>query len=208
MLISLFGALAWIAAANGQGTFEAITDYTPGSEAAVIPGTGGWTFQPQVDITITDLGCLDVLLALQGTTEIGLWTDDGQSLVPPVSIVPTNSSPTQPQYASVTNVLLVAGQTYRIGAFSPGSGGIMGMSLAFPAPSTNGSVTLSPDIKLGSYAYSTDNTFSFPGTLGANGQMLLGPTFLYTKAIPEPAVMALLCLGGLGWWFGRRRGWN
>jgi hypothetical protein len=197
-LLSLLATLAAIAAANAQGTFEAISDYSRGGAVTVsVPGTGGWTFQPQVQITISELGALEIF-DLGSTISIGLWTENG-TILGSASVTLTNSSPTGNgrEYAAISPVVLSAGQTYRIGAFDTNFAGL-GSYVVFPAPSTNGSVTLSPDITLGAYAYSSDGAFGFPGTLGSDGQMLLGPTFLYTKSVPEPAVLALLCLGGLG----------
>jgi hypothetical protein len=195
-LLSILGTLALLYTANAQGTFEAITGYSAGSAVNVfVPGTGGWTFQPQVDMTVTKLGALDLLLS-QDTMDIGIWTDDGTELGF-ASITATDPSSTQPQYASITPISLSAGQTYRIGAFGD-SGVGLGMSVVYPAPSTNGSVSLSADLKLGSYVYAPDNSFAFPGILGTSGAMLLGATFLYTKDVPEPSFVALFCLSALG----------
>jgi hypothetical protein len=199
-LLSVVGLVLTITVANAQGTFEAITDYAAGSDTASIPGTAGWTFQPQVDLTVTALGCLDSLLT-QPTVDIGLWTTNGVLLA---SVTVTNSSPnqTQPQYSSTTPVFLAANQFYVLGAYLPD--GLIGLSLVSPG-GANGSVTLSPDLKLGKYVYTSDGTFGFPVQQGMDGQMLLGATFQYTKNVPEPAILALLSLGGLGWLLWQRR---
>ena len=195
-LLSLLGTLALLCSANAQGTFEAITGYSASSAVNLfMPGTGGWIFQPQVDMAVTELGALDLLLS-QDTIDVGIWTDDGTELGF-ASITATDPSSPQTQYASITPILLSAGHTYRIGAFGD-SGLGLGMSVVYPAPSTNGSVSLAADLKLGSYVYTPNNSFAFPGTLGTSGAMLLGPTFLYTENVPEPSFEALFWLSGLG----------
>jgi hypothetical protein len=70
-LLLLLGTLAGICTANAQGTFEAITDYSlAGALSTAVPGTGGWTFQPLVNMTVTELGALDILITQIGRAHV------------------------------------------------------------------------------------------------------------------------------------------
>jgi hypothetical protein len=197
LLHSLFFVCA-LTTTKAQGTFEAIFDYVPGQTVGTIFGTGGWTFSPTSTITLTDLGCTTNAVADNGPTEVdvGLWNSSGQLLGSAV-IRGTNAPVNQTFYQSVTPVVLVAGQTYHLGAYSP-----TGSILLNILQNGNG-LTMASQVQLG-IAVTADGSFAWPNTAQSpNGWMFLGPTFRYLN-IPEPSVMALLTLGGVTFLLRRR----
>lgn len=192
ILPAVFALLA-ANASFAQGSFEALTDYTPSATTAPVTGTGGWTFRPLEAIEVTDLGSLAFVVADQGPIVIGLWEDNGTLLVSR-TIYSTNSPVNQSRYVSIPSLFLAAGQTYHIGAYSPTETVLL--NLIEPGFPDGGSATLGSQLQLGAYAYGSPG-FVFPGTLGHDNAMLLGPNFLY-RTIPEPSAVALFWLGGCG----------
>ena len=187
------------AAAQAQGTYEALLNYsnaTPGS----ISGTAGWTFTPNINIQVTHLGCLDYVFTSQGPIDIGLWTDAG-TLLAQTPVYSTNTVLNQTHYVALVNpIVLLGGSTYRIGAFSPG-----GMLIDAVGPGLSGGATLSSDINLGGLAVSSSSgSFTFPDTKGASGTMLEAPNFRYDR-IPEPSASTLLAVAAALVAFRRRR---
>jgi len=193
--------LGAVCIASAQGTFEAVQNYVPGQAAATVFGTGGWTFQPTVNVTVTDLGCTANAVADNGPTavDIGLWNSAGV-LLSSTPIQSTNVLINQTYYQSVTPVILTAGQTYHIGAYSP-LGSIL---LNLIVQNVDGSVTMAPQIQLG-FAASADGGFASPTTpQGPNNSMFLGPNFRFFQSIPEPSSLALLTIGSLALLLRRR----
>jgi len=199
--------LTWyVFAASAQGTtkFEAVTDFTAGSLTGYAD-TAGWTFQPNISIMVTDLGCLAMVVNDYTTVRIGIWSED-QTLLAWRDVGATNLAVGQSYYSSIEPIFLNGGEMYRIGAYS--LSGFISLSLVGPPPYLDGSVTLSSVIQLGGYASGT-NGFSFPGAFtGTDGSMYLGPNFRY-QDVPEPSTIALVLLGAfgvLGWRGFRRHG--
>ena len=84
----------------------------------------GWSFSTYNDILITDLGFYDYANSVQDGLaydhQIGLWTGDGTLLTSAV----VNSGTSDPlidsfRYASISPVLLEAGETFMIAATNP-----------------------------------------------------------------------------------------
>lgn len=179
-----------VAVAQAQGTYEAVMDFSNSPSSGIITGTAGWSFTPQITIQLTHLGCLDYVVTPQGPVDIGIWTDAGVLLSQAV-VYATNSPVNQTRYVGVTPILLAAGSTYRIGAYSP-SGSLF---LDPVGPGYGGAVTLSSDIVLGGLAVGAPG-FVFPNQSGAAGTMILAPNFRYDR-IPEPGTVGLLAVAGL-----------
>lgn len=194
-IIAFVGA---VCSAQAQGTSEALTAYTLPSAAGIVSGTGGWAFKPTTTISVTSLGCLQYLVGAQGDMQVGLWASGGQ-LLASASIAATNPVVNFTLYAAINEVLLNAGSTYAVGVFSP-SGSVL---LNLVSENVDGSATLSPDVQLLGSATGTPG-FTYPGSVGANTTLLLGPNFQYRPTIPEPSSLALLALGGAGWLACRR----
>jgi hypothetical protein len=182
--------LALVSAAQAQGTYEALHDYTIGTSGSV-PNTAGWSFTPQESIHVTDLGCLDYVVTPQGPVDIGLWASTGQ-LLAQTTIYATNTLINVSRYVSISPLFLNGGTSYRIGIWSAS-----GLFLDAAGPGIGGSATLSSDLTLDGLALATNGGgLVFPDQQGSAGTMIIGANFLYDR-IPEPSVSALLALGGL-----------
>jgi len=160
-------------------------------------GTSGFVFQPTVDLTLTSLGCLDIVAGDQAPILVGLFTDDG-TLMASDTVTSSSSSDGLARFGSTAlSIKLLAGVTYRLGAFSA-TGAINLNPIGFPG--LGGSFAMGPGIDASSIKAansSNESSLSFPDTLGPAGSMFLAPTFLYTGPVPEPSTFALLGLGGL-----------
>lgn len=187
--------LAWKASA--QGSLDAMLGYVGSSPTNSVvysaissnPGTTlGWTFQPTANIDVTALGAFSYVLQNPGNLEIGLWNASGTLLASSTISVTGISGTTV--YQSITPLMLLAGQTYYLGACSPTA------SLYFyvvgPDSDSGGSATMSPEIQLGIAAYNTGSSFAFPGTTTGNpGDAIIAPNFQF-QVVPEPSVSCLL----------------
>jgi hypothetical protein len=190
---------ASLSIATAQGTSEAIT-FGSYDVSSFITGTGGWTFSPTANISITALGCFTNIIALNGSVSIGLWDDTG-TLLGSNFITSASTRLNQSFYSSLAPIFLTSGHLYTIGVYSA-SGGI---SLGAVGPAAGGTADMSPEITLGGYAVGNGG-FVFPTAVqGGNGAMLLGANFQYTGAVPEPSTAALALLGGLAFSAFRRQ---
>ena len=198
-ILKIFVLLGAIGSAQAQGTIEAISGYSLSSGSGFLSGTGGWAFQPTTNMQVTSLGCLQSLVGPTDTIQVGLWANGGQLLA---SANVTAASPlfNFTLYSAINQVFLNAGGTYLIGIYSPS-----GLTLNEIIQGSDGSVTHTPDLNLGGAAYSTTAAFGYPTTVDPNkNTLLLGPNFEYRPVVPEPSVLALLGLGGLGLAFWRK----
>jgi hypothetical protein len=166
-----------------------------GSAGGYAIGTSGWSFEPLADISVTSLGCFDYIIGSQSPISVGLWAPDGSLLA---SSVVTGSSQlvNQTRYEPINPVLLSAGQTYEVGAYSS-SGAII---LASANPGDGGSVTTSSGIQFGG-AVANFQGFGFPTPVeNGAGVAFLTANFQYVT-VPEPSSIALLllCGGLIGW---------
>jgi hypothetical protein len=180
-------ALFW--AAHARAASEALLSYQ-NSNFGFISGTAGFTFQPQVSVSITSLGCFNDVVTSQGPISVGLWASDG-SLLASASVTTTNVLLNQSRYEPITPLPLSIGATYYIGAFAP-SGTISGN---FVAPQAGGSAITAPEIQLGLMASATNSIFEFPAnTEGVPGGGFMGPNFQFSS-IPEPSSQLLVSVG-------------
>jgi hypothetical protein len=204
----IFTALLLIVAhtTNAQGTSQAMLNYagtTPSggnpvssSIYASINGPIGWTFQPTTAINVTSLGAFDYLMPSQGSLQVGLWNDSG-TLLASRTVSAASSMVGLSHYESISPLLLLAGQTYYVAAYS--AAGNLTAIVVTPDITPNGFATMSPEIQLGRVAYSSGSGFSFPAiTEGNPGYAIVAPNFEF-QAVPEPATFVLLGVGIMGW---------
>jgi len=186
-----------------QGSFEAMLTYAPtGPDDTIyspiysgINGPVGWTFQPTTDIQVTALGAFDSVVPGSGSIEVGLWDSSG-TLLASQAVSAADTAVGQSFYQAISSVLLAAGQTYFIAAFS--SSGALQTIAVTPDSGPEGYATMSPAIQLGLAAYSSGSSFVFPGTTDGNpGDAIIGPNFEF-QPVPESSVGYLLVAGTLG----------
>ena len=165
-----------------------------GSITSVINRSLGWTFQPLTDIDVTALGAFDYVVPGTGVLDVGLWDSTG-TLLASGTISATSTSINQSLYQSITPVMLTAGQTYYLAAYSPS--GSFSFYVVGPDNGPNGgNATMSPEIQLGAAAYTPDAGFAFPSTTeGSSGDAVIAPNFQF-EVVPEPSTFCLLG-GGL-----------
>ena len=154
-------------AARAQGSLEAMQGYVSASGtgnvfysqiSAGTPMTLGWTFQSQTDINVTALGAFNDVLHNSGNLEIGIWNSSGDLLTS--SLVALTGTSSDSVYQSVTPVMLTAGQTYYLGAYSPSQ--TVYFYVVGPDSDTHGYAIMSPEIQLGGLAFNTNSVFAFP----------------------------------------------
>jgi hypothetical protein len=195
-LASIFVA---VLTARTQSSIEAMQGYVNPSSSvysaisATFPITLGWTFQPQTDINVTALGAFSYVLQNPGNLDIGLWDSGGNLLASnAVSITGTSDATV---YSSITPLMLTAGLTYYLGAYSPSQ--TVYFYVVGPDSDTHGSATMSPNIQLGGLAYNTNSFFAFPSaTEGSVGDAVIMPNFQF-EAVPEPSTLCLLGGGAI-----------
>ena len=209
----LSAALLLVAAhmTNAHGTFEAMLNYagtTPSggypvfsSIYASINGPIGWTFQPTTAINVNALGAFDYLMSGQSSLRVGLWDASG-NLLASQTVSADGGTVGQSHYESIAPLLLLAGETYYVAAYS--ASGSLSAVVVTPDVEPNGYATMSPEIQLGQVAYGSGTGFSFPGTTAGNsGYAIIAPNFEF-QAVPEPSTLALFGVGIMGWFVARR----
>ena len=165
--LCLMAILAAALTARAQGSLEAMQGYVSASGnlnavysqiSAGTPMTLGWTFQPQTDINVTALGAFNDVLHNSGNLEIGIWNSSGDLLTS--SLVALTGTSSDSVYQSVTPVMLTAGQTYYLGAYSPSQ--TVYFYVVGPDSDTHGYAIMSPEIQLGGLAFNTNRSLHFP----------------------------------------------
>jgi PEP-CTERM putative exosortase interaction domain len=155
--------------------------------------TLGWTFQSQTDINVTALGAFNDVLHNSGNLEIGIWNSSGDLLTS--SLVALTGTSSDSVYQSVTPVMLTAGQTYYLGAYSPSQ--TVYFYVVGPDSDTHGYAIMSPEIQLGGLAFNTNSVFAFPSsTEGQPSDAVVMPNFQF-QAVPEPSTVCLLVGGAM-----------
>lgn len=204
-LIRVLSFLAVALTADAQGSVEAMLNYAGTSPSggspvytsiyASINGPIGWTFQPNTDIDVTALGIFDYLVPSHGNLEVGMWNSSG-TLLASQTISAGSMAVDQSLYESIAPLLLLAGETYYVAAYS--AAGPLSAVVVTPGSPPNGYATMSPEIQLGLAAYSSGSGFSFPATTDGNpGYAIIAPNFEF-QAVPEPSVLALFGGGMVG----------
>ena len=186
-------ALVAACAAFAQGTSQAILGYTNSISADVDSYTAGWTFEPAVPLTITNLGCFDKVFIDNPvpSVRVGLWVLNGP-LLASNNITPGSPLFEQTRYESVTPVQVFPGQTYSIGILYFGR---LGLDLA--SSFAGGSVQTSPEIQSLMVASGSGGFTAPVPESGLPIGAYLGPNFRYEGRVPEPSSWLLLGLGGL-----------
>ena len=196
-------AAAWLAAfvclPATANAVPIVTNVSGGAIGTIGGGPAdlGWEFSVNRQLLVTALGFWDPSAAtpLRGNHEVGIW-DLGGNLLADGTVL-TNSPFTGAfRYATVSPVLLNAGQTYRIAAFLAQNDADL---FQF------GSVTIgaNPAITVvhGVSSFGGQG-FVFPtAVFGGNG--IFGPNF-QANVVPEPATLTLLGLGLIGYAAARR----
>ena len=200
--LCLMAILAAALTARAQGSLEAMQGYVSASGnlnavysqiSAGTPMTLGWTFQPQTDINVTALGAFNDVLHNSGNLEIGIWNSSGDLLTS--SLVALTGTSSDSVYQSVTPVMLTAGQTYYLGAYSPSQ--TVYFYVVGPDSDTHGYAIMSPEIQLGGLAFNTNSVFAFPSsTEGQPSDAVVMPNFQF-QAVPEPSTVCLLVGGAM-----------
>lgn len=214
-IISIVALLIAVYTTSAQGTFQAMLNYAATTQSGGTPvsspiyssinGPIGWTFVPSASVQVTALGAFDYLMPGQNSLLVGLWDGDG-NLLASKTIRPTSAPTGQSRYESITPLLLLAGQTYYVAAYS--ASGVLNAVVVTPDSTPNGYATMSPEIQLGKIAYDLNSAFSFPGTTEGNaGYAIIAPNFEF-QVVPEPGLSALLALGMAGWLVTRRGAWH
>jgi len=231
--LAVAAAVAALAAAGATETHAAprsalmSSGYTGGGIGVASPLVGsvtvGWEFVPQTDIWVAELGFFDLGQdGLNTSHEVGIW-DESEQLLVGATLAPGTAAPLvgEYRYASVTPVLLEAGQTFVIGATVP-------VSLRDPPafisdmypndtfhidPQT---IMFDPCIGLGTadrYTSDIDGSFSDPlafpdkhlppapwidpntgQQIGIVERYHFAPNFAFT-VVPEPGTLAIVCAG-------------
>ena len=144
---------------------------------------------------MTALGAFDYLVPSHGNLEVGLWDSSG-TLLASQTVSAGSTAVDQSLYASIAPLLLLAGETYYVAAYS--AAGALAAVVVTPGSPPNGYATMSPEIQLGQVAYSSGSGFSFPATTEGNaGYAIIAPNFEF-QAVPEPSMLALLGGGMAG----------
>lgn len=180
--------LAATVAVKAQDT-TAILSYAP-TVGGYVTGTGGWSFQPLTNVTVTALGCFDYIITNQpGPVWVGLWAADG-SLLASNSVSTNSVLVNDAWYAPISPVPLLTNETYSVAAFSPAGPMIIS---AFTPGDGGGYVDTSPEIQLGMAVATTNASFVFPETIiGPAGSAILAPNFEFHDGIAAPVLSIVL----------------
>jgi hypothetical protein len=156
-------------------------------------GGAGFAFVPSTTLSVTSLGFGGSDLA---TTpyQVTLWNSGGTQLA---TTTVTTGSPflNQTYYGAVSPVILSAGQTYYLGALETGTNGLwVGDALVLPPdPSSNGTITVSPDISYVGGALGMANNGGIPTSI-TSVAFYINANFQYT-VVPEPSLFGFMTVG-------------
>ncbi len=203
---ALFSLLILAVALTARAQMEAMPGYVVQTDPSFTPvyslinGPVGWTFQPNINISVTALG---VFAGLPNNLEVGLWNSSGTLLAS--STITAGATPfNQSLYESITPVTLDASQVYYIAAFSA-SGPFQALVLSPNLAPPDGNAIMSPDIQLGTVASANNGIFQFPGVIEyVPDSAIIAPNFEFT-AVPEPSTFGLFGLGSLAFLARQRR---
>lgn len=188
-------ALVVACAAFAQGTSQAILGYSNSVSVFNPAGmTAGWTFQPAIPLTVTNLGCFANVFINNGSVasvRIGLWAADGSQLAS-TNITPESLLFDQTRYESIAPVQVFPGQTYAVGVFY-----FDDLTLDLANSFAGGVVQVSPEIQSLTVASGTGGFIAPLPETGSPIGGYLGPNFRYDGRVPEPSSWLLLGLGGL-----------
>jgi hypothetical protein len=155
------------------------------------PADVGWEFSVNRQLLVTALGFWDPssVTPLHENHEVGIWDLSG-NLLADGTVLTTSPFTGAFRYASVSPVLLDAGQSYRIAAFvAPGEADLFQFGTV--TIGANPAITVVRGVS--TFA---GQGFVFPtAVFGGNG--IFGPNF-QAEVIPEPATMILVGIGLFG----------
>jgi hypothetical protein len=192
-------ALAVSAGAAHAASIAYTIDNVTGQTLQNPPFTLGFQFTANIDMTVISLGLFDS--SQDGLVEshaAGIW-DSGGTLLGS-TVIPSGVAGTlvnQFRYVA-TSISLLAGQNYFIGAlYLTGSD-----PLIFPGFASN--FATDPGVTFLQSQFAGGAVLTFPSLTAGQDPAYFGPNFQF-EAVPEPASMAMLAIGGAGVWFRRRQ---
>jgi hypothetical protein len=155
-------------------------------------GNDGFQFQPTFPILVTALGYYNRAHPADLTLNhpVGIFDVATQALLTSTTVGPGSTLDGNFRYNAIAPLALIAGQSYMVVGFHPGS------ATQDLAAATPPGLTIAPEITFQGYFLNFNSSLTFPTTNGGNTRFF-GPNFQF-QVIPEPTSLALFGLGAVG----------
>jgi hypothetical protein len=181
--LALLGVVSAVSIAFEISATEAILSCTRSGDQIVsyAPGGAGFAFSPNTDIDVGALAYCGFRIQY-AAVQVSIWDTNGLQLAS--ALVSTNSPKlAETYYESSSGLRLTAGKTYFLRAVEPDQDAWGGDYLSTNGPSSNGTFSVAAEINYLASARGTNSAGGFPGTLGTNAELYLGPNFIYTLPV-------------------------